>query len=69
MSPPAVGETGKTDAPFREWLQVRAYDTAKACEADRTQIFRIFEKGEKGSAAYKQIASSLCIASDDPRLK
>jgi hypothetical protein len=72
MLPPTAGEAGnvlRADAPLREWRQMRAYDTANACEADRMQIFEGIEKSfGKGSAPSKHIASSLCIASDDPRL-
>jgi hypothetical protein len=46
--------------PMSEREQLGAFDTAKQCEAAKIQ-------GEKFAQA--NIARSICIASDDPRLK
>jgi hypothetical protein len=46
--------------PMSEWKQLGAFDTAEKCEAAKIQA-------EK--SAEEQIAQSVCIASDDPRLK
>ena len=72
VPPPMVGSGGglpNTDAPFRKWLQLGAYDTAKECERGRVAQFeRVEKEAEKDSPRYFQVARSICIASDDPRL-
>ena len=46
--------------PMSEWRQLGAFDTVEKCEAAKIQA-------EK--SGQENIAQSVCIASDDPRLK
>src|SRR5262245_48808764 len=72
LLPPMGGPVAgfpNTDAPLRWWIQLGAFDTANACEDWRVQYANYTEKKDgKNSMNYKQALSSVCIASDDPRL-
>ena len=62
-------------APIKKWNQEQAYDTAAECEAGKKYHFNLSmeNKDKEPSIIYRirptMFSNSLCIASDDPRLK
>ncbi len=85
MIPPVVKEgspsidVSKFTAPLREWQNLGAYDTAAACEKQRFETWMMLsgvaaetkETGVQTLATFmaRVYRSSLCIASNDPRLR
>ena len=74
MYPPmsSVSPDGKMlrDAPLTEWKTGASFDTAKDCEAARVRV----KQGSKEAIPEmrdltEDIASALCVSTDDPRLK
>jgi len=65
------------EAPLSYWSQMGAYDTAKECEDFQARIYRRSQQsdfraqpGRFSTAQLRQAyAETMCIASDDPRLK
>lgn len=67
------------EAPLRKWSQFSAYDTAEQCQNGLNYWHESVKKKLEGATDAKSraetqkyldaIASSRCIASDDPRLK
>lgn len=83
VTPPIHGDGDTVDVrvlgPLRDWTQRRAFDAAQECERARDQLMRAAEQS-LGSSAHRRPfsplvakgiaeSSSLCVASDDPRLK
>lgn len=65
------------DAPLTTWSQGGAYDTAQACEAERTRLMKEPERMQRESPNIDKeflkgialaIFQSRCIAASDPRL-
>lgn len=66
--------------PFSKWATVSSYDTAEACRQDlvsmwtfdRNQLKKLKQQDQSYSYriwAVKHVNHSLCISTDDPRLK
>jgi len=53
-----------TAKPLSKWIQVKAFDSAEQCEQDQESEIEA-EKGQTPSLGQ----ASLCVATDDPRLK
>lgn len=72
-SSPAGVISVRIDAPMSEWSNFAAYDTASACEKERlayqSQRLNTADHPREAAAAKWSFDSSLCIASDDPRIK
>jgi hypothetical protein len=79
LSPPVAGTSFNPDAPLREWRHAGGYDTAAACEEERRswiqeagQLARISPVGEASEfslAMFKGAVLSICVTSDDFRLR
>lgn len=80
LSPPVAGNSSfNPDAPLREWRHAGGYDTAAACEEERRswiqeagQLARISPVGEASEfsrAMFKGAVLSICVTSDDFRLR
>jgi hypothetical protein len=74
LAPPALKGGGgyDPDAPLNRWINEGSYDSAADCEAFRTSIIEAASGHiAKQQAHYIQsyFLLSVCIASDDPRLK
>lgn len=57
--------------PLKEWVQLRAYDTAEACQRGLFEAFRdLINQPDtpKRRVAETRVFRGLCVASDDPRL-
>jgi hypothetical protein len=72
MSPPfeyLSKTTARVDsgAPLRTWQQGPSFDTAKECEAYLEHWRGLFPLG--GGLATDSAMMTLCVSSDDPRLK
>jgi hypothetical protein len=76
LLPPTTGKPVfplvDTDAPLIRWTQIGSFDSAKDCSNEQGEhglelTKPNYHESFKGQAA--QYIQSLCIASDDPRLK
>ena len=64
-------------APLSYWSQLGAYDTAKECQDFQDKVYRKSRRpdfrapaGKFSTAQLRQAYSeTMCVASDDPRLK
>ena len=70
MGPPMNSDLKVDDsAPISQWKIMLSFDTAAECEKKRAQTLREIAP-RKQDAPYSDIASaSVCVATDDPRLK
>ena len=77
MPPGEFGPDGRytldTNAPKGSWTQGGAYDTAAACERERSRFIRdgaakVAHEGAS-SPLFNLAATSLCVPTDDPRLR
>lgn len=67
-----ISPVGKQDAALSQWQIVKSFDRADACEEYRSQGVaggRWNLTPPFGAVAVAKLPFSLCIASDDPRLK
>jgi hypothetical protein len=85
MAPPIrIDSTGTGwvdyENPLRTWLQIGAFDSARACNEEKAEQFQRAEAQYRSSPAsgsvfvvswakYAQAFRSLCIGSNDPRLR
>lgn len=66
-----------TEAPLSEWHQWRSFDTSADCEAYKQATMTKAENGAYDSVSGSEnrplfvgnLEHSLCVATDDPRLK
>ncbi|SRR5712691_4301126 len=75
MLPPFKQEEPMTDAPFTQWRQGAAFDSASECEAARKRVVDEAKadadagRGEHHTAVFRGFLHSNCVSSADPRLK
>jgi hypothetical protein len=79
MVPPNVRDPSASAAsiePLDQWLNVRSFDTATACEDARTAMIGSYREelrkntnSEHSFIGFSASSATECIASDDPRLK
>lgn len=83
MLPPTAGVPGfplqrtpNDNAPLSKWTVLQAYDSAAACNARQSTLFKHAERRAATHSSHSselrewrdELAASQCIASDDPRL-
>jgi hypothetical protein len=75
LAPPlGPNKEARSAAPLKEWANFGSYDTAKECTDDRANQVQFWMSDAAKNSQYKrgtlaELAHSVCIASDDPRLK
>jgi hypothetical protein len=62
------------DAPLSKWVNFGSYDKAKECADDRAEQLNFWTSHKTKNSldkalTLKLLAVSVCIATDDPRLK
>ena len=71
LIPPLVGGAVALQAPLSQWEQVRAFDSAEACEKQMTAYARqVAEQTDNAARTrYRQVEYVRCVAASDPRLR
>lgn len=75
LAPPGGGRLGeiRVDAPLTEWQHIGSFDTANACEDlwvyAGDHVDKVPTRHLTSAEIKYRIQTSMCIASDDPRLK
>lgn len=77
MAPPIENLSANLSAPFSRWDTITSYDSAYACEIQKTadvdRMQKVIEdeiaQGKPVAEGAREFAGEQCVASDDPRLK
>lgn len=71
LIPPLSGGDVDARAPLARWEQVRAFDSAEACEKQMTAYARqMAEQTDNAAKAhYRQVRYVRCVSAVDPRLR
>ncbi len=56
------------ETPLSEWQQMDRFSSRGNCETYRTTVIEA-EKNDRGNVYVERYSYSICVASDDPRLK
>jgi hypothetical protein len=75
MAPPLSLGQPETNAPLSEWAVTGSLDTAEECGTVKTQVVQMAiskftaDSSEHNRSLVDEAKASLCISTDDPRLK